>query len=478
MTCHRPHPLLLASLLALAAGRTAAHAALPADEPLPAAPAAVAAPTSAERDAAYQAFRRDFDARRYAEALPSAERVVSLTEVLDARHPDLARAFNNLGATHYELHDYLAAEKAYGRALALIEETHGNLSARLVAPLRGLALTYEGTGHAELAVPLLERAVAISRRSHGLFNATQTELLTPLLDGYVAVGRYRDADRVQQYALQIGEHAYGATDLRLSPALQQLGNWYLRTAQRGQAREVWERLRALCADPAHPDAVCQIIALRGIAESYRLDFQFGVEPLPQARLGEPPLVRDPLELDATRRAQSPFGPDYLLDSAGEHALQRALALAERLEPPASMARAVVLVDLGDWQLVAGHADRALPYYQRALPLVPADSGAAESGQRPLSRPGLLLYRQPAAAERYREQPAALYVEKYAVAEFTVTEEGRVKDVRVVEGDATDAQRAGLLHAVGHAIYRPRFVDGQPAATANVRLRESFRQPKS
>jgi len=486
MTRAPPKPLALLSLLALAAGGAvvraadAPGAAPPAAPPAPAAApaAAAAAASTAERDAEYLAFRADFDARRFAEALPHAERVVALTEQLDARHPDLARALNNLGATHYELHDYVAAQKAYARAVALIEEAQGDLSPRLVAPLRGLALTFESTGRSDLAVPLLERAVAISRRAHGLFNPAQASLLTPLIDGYVAVGRFKDADRVEQYALQIREHEYGTGDPRLFPALQQLARWYTSTGQRVAARQTWERLKSIDADAKHPDPLGQIVALRGIAETYRLDFQEGVEPPPPPRPGELPPLQSALDLDPMRRGQSAFGPDYVLDSAGQEALEHALALAEHLEPPAPLALAVVLVDLGDWQLLAGRPERALPYYQRALPLVPADAGGAESAEGPLSRPGLLLYRHPAASTRYRDQPAALYVEKYAVAEFTVTEAGRVHDPKITEGDASDTQRSAFLYAIGHAIYRPRFVDGKAVATEQVRYRESFRQPKS
>lgn len=470
-----PYWLDLALLLALAAGGPAARAA---DTPPPPATAEGApSPTAtAERDAAYQAFRREFDAGRFTEALPHAERVVSLTEQLDAHHPDLARALNNLGATQYQLHDYVAAEKAYGRALALIEETNGALSPRLVAPLRGLAMTYQGVGRNELAVPLLERAVAISRRSNGLFDPGQRELLTPLVDGYVALARWKEADRVQQYALQISEHEYGTNDPRLFPALQQLGRWYTNTGQRVGARQVWERLRTIMADPAHPDAVGQIVALRGIAETYRLDFQYGVEPMEAPIPGEATVRRDPLEADAARR--SALGPEYVLNSAGQEALERALALAEHLQSSSTLPRAIVLVDLGDWQLVAGRPDRALPYYRRALPLLPAESATAESSESPLSRPAVLLYRAPPASLRLRDQPQALVVEKYAVVEFTVTDDGRVRDAKIVEGDATDSQRSALLSAIGHATYRPRFVDGKPVATEKVRFRESFRQLKN
>jgi len=467
----RPPLLVLLSLCLYGAAR--------ADEPpQPAgAPAVVAPAGGADRAAEYRAFRADFDAQRYNEALPHAERVVALTEALDAHHPDLAKALNNLGATQYRLADFGAAEKAYGRALALVEEAHGSLSAQLIAPLRGLALTYEGSGRNEFAVALLERAVGISRRSLGLFNPQQAELLLPLIDGYTALARWKDADRAHLYILQIAEHQYGPNDLRLFPALQQLGRWYANSLQRNAARQVWERLLAISKDPAHRDPIGQIVALRGIAEAYRLDYQLGPEAIEPPLPGDAPLMPGPLDADAARRAAL-FGPEYALSSQGQDALERALAIAEKLNPPAPTALGVVLVDLGDWFLIEGRTDRALPYYARALPLLVPESGGAEAAGGPLSRPAPLLYRAPPSAQRHRDQPAALVVEKYAVAEFTVTAEGKVKDAKVVEGDATDAQKSSFLFAIGRATYRPRFADGKPVATDNVRYRESFRSMKS
>ncbi|MBS0394388.1 MAG: tetratricopeptide repeat protein [Proteobacteria bacterium] len=487
-------PLLLAAGLAVAASAPCACADAPAAPADPTPPAAVTAPDaapapatapatataapalSAERADAYLAFRRDFDAGRYAEALPHAERVVALTELLDAHHPDLARALNNLGATQYRLSDFAAAAKSYGRAIQLVEESHGELSPRLLGPLRGLALTLAATARPELAVPLLERAVAISRRSQGLFNREQRELLRPLADAYFALGRYRDADRVHQYLFSVSEHELGAQDPRLEGSLQALGNWYESTAQRTAAREVWERLRALAADPRHPDPLGQIVALRGLAASYRQDYALGSEtPAPDSPEATPML--DPSELDPMRRAALGMTPAFVLAPEGQEALERAVTLAEHLEPPAPATLAVVLVDLGDWHQVAGRADKALACYTRALPLLAPAEGAAEGGATALTRPSLLLYRAPPAAQRLRDQPAALVTEKYAVAEFTVTADGRVRDAKIVEGDATEAQRALFLSALGRATYRPRFVDGRPAATEAVRLRESFRQPK-
>ena len=477
----RPPPFLLALAVLVAAPSLAA------DEPAPragaAAPAAPADPAPGavpvaghgDRAAEYQAFRSDFDAGRYTEALPHAERVVALTEAADdAHHAELPSALNNLGATQYRLGDFVAAEKSYARAVALAEEARGALSPRLIAPLRGLALTYQGMGRHEVAVPLLERAVAISRRSLGLFDAGQRDLLLPLADSYVALGRWRDADRAQHYALSIGEHEYGANDARLVPALLQLGRWYLASAQRAAARETYERARALAANRARPDPIGQIIALRGIAEAYRLDYQFGPEFVVDPNHAGEARRLDPLEIENARRNSSMFGPDYVLAAAGEEALTQALSIAEHLNPPAPTAVGVVLVDLGDWQMVAGHNDRALPFYRRALPRLPAESGAAETGPSPLSHPALLLYREAPASMHHRDLPPSAVIERYAVAEFTVTADGRVKDAKIAEGDATDTQRSAYLSALSHAVFRPRFVDGKPVATDSVRQRETFR----
>ena len=95
----------------------------------------------------------------------------------------------------------------------------------------------------------------------------------------------------------------------------------------------------------------------------------------------------------------------------------------------------------------------------------------------MSYPIRLLYRRPARADLYRDRGIATVVEHVAIAEFTVTPTGHVRDAVVVEGDATKSQQHSLTRALANAIYRPRFVDGTPVATPKVRYRESFLQLK-
>jgi tetratricopeptide (TPR) repeat protein len=442
--------------------------------------AAEAGQLLARRETEYRAFRQHFAAGLYNEALPHAEQVVALTEAIDPAQPELASTLNNLGATHYRLGDYVAAETAYARALKLVEERQGAASKKLLAPLRGLALTYHAAGRNDAAVPLLERALAISRHADGLFNPGQQELLLPLTDAYVALGRWADAERQEQYSLRVSEHQFGVNDLRLLPALQRLAHWYEDTRRHQQARQTWQRVFLISADKAHQSFAGVITALRGIAHTFVLDYQFGPEVVedPLARSGAVTLRSELAERDALgRRANTLAAADFHLDSQGREALEQALRIAERASPPSPQALFLVLLDLGDWNQVGEHADKALPFYLRAVPYAPAENGTPESPVNPLAYPRMLLYRQPGSAQRHKDQPAELVTEKFAIAEFTVTAEGKVRDVKIVEGDASDAQRSALAAALGKAIFRPRFADGKPVATDKVRFREVFRQSR-
>ena len=86
----------------------------------PAQPATAAAIQAIDqRMEAYDQFRALYETARFDEALPLAQRVVELSESDRDSETELPIAFNNLGATQYQLASYEAAEASYmkiGRA--------------------------------------------------------------------------------------------------------------------------------------------------------------------------------------------------------------------------------------------------------------------------------------------------------------------------------------------------------------------------
>ena len=185
----RPRPPILAAVATLAL----AVAAL-------AAPGTTRAVTDTERFEVYQSFRTAFDAARFTDALPFAQRLVALTEEqYGAEDRQLVNPLTNLGTVYYRLGDYPNAETTYLRALRLIEGKLAGADRMLMRPLVGLGETYLATKqHAEGATAL-KRAVDLSRNLDGLFNVEQLEILDPLIECYVAAAESSDFPRTVAY---------------------------------------------------------------------------------------------------------------------------------------------------------------------------------------------------------------------------------------------------------------------------------------
>src|SRR5436853_7708433 len=190
------------------------------------APAVALAVTDAERVAVYRDFRAAFDARRYPDALPLAEKLVALTqEQYGANDRELVNPLANLGTTQYRMGDYKGAEEAYLRSVKIAADTGGNGDRLLLRPLHGLGATYYVTRQFEDASVTLQRALDLSRNLDGLLNPGQLTILDPLIGSLVSLERHSEADREFQYAVRVAESAWGSTDPRVVRPVGRSAHW-------------------------------------------------------------------------------------------------------------------------------------------------------------------------------------------------------------------------------------------------------------
>src|SRR5438128_7467610 len=100
------------------------------------APAAALAMTDAERVAVYREYRAAFDAHRYPDALPLAEKLVALSEEqYGANDRELVNPLANLGNTQYRMGDYKDAEDTYLRSEKIATDTCGGSADRRMVRL-------------------------------------------------------------------------------------------------------------------------------------------------------------------------------------------------------------------------------------------------------------------------------------------------------------------------------------------------------
>src|ERR1700736_6177234 len=182
--------------------------------------------TDADRVQVYHEFRAAFDTRHYKDALPLAEKLVSLTqEQFGGTDRALINPLSNLGTTQYRLRDFKTAEATFLRAVKIVEDSGGGADRSLLRPLHGLGATYFATGQYEDASLILKRALDLSRNLDGLFNLEQMSILDPLIDSLVALDRHDDAERAYDYSVHVAESAYGKADLHVIRPLDRHAHW-------------------------------------------------------------------------------------------------------------------------------------------------------------------------------------------------------------------------------------------------------------
>lgn len=416
---------------------------------------ATAAVTDADRTQVYQSFRTQFDARRYQEALPIAERLVALTEEqYGADNRALVNPLTNLGTTQYRLRDYPAAEKNYLRSVEILEATAGATDRQLMRPLHGLGATYLAAGQYEDGSIALKRAVDLSRNIDGLFNVEQLEILEPLIACYVALDATADAEKEHQYALRIAENSFGRTDGRMLGPLDRYARWLERIGRYTTARLLYARALSIAERTAGRGSLQTVSPLQGIARSYRLEFLNGPEQ--EGGDGEP------------------FGNASLADSSnvlrlnpdGERALRMALQTLERSQPVDHQRRGETFVELGDWFTSGGAFTKGVENYREAWKeLSQAGSTAV------LDAPRLIAYRPPPSSVQRSSLNVENSEEHFVEVKLTVTPEGRTSDVELVSSDAPESMQKSVLSSARKARYSPRFENGEPVATQGVTLRE-------
>ena len=98
------------------------------------------------------------------------------------------------------------------------------LCRQVLADAIGLGAVYAATDQHLLAVQLLDRALAVSRRSNGLFNLAQLPLIDQVADSRFAINDFNGVERERLYALKIAEQNFGYNDERTLPPILTLAS--------------------------------------------------------------------------------------------------------------------------------------------------------------------------------------------------------------------------------------------------------------
>ncbi len=436
----------------------------------PIAESAAATPAPRSRSDAFAEFRSLFEARQYELAIAPAKQVVELTDLKSPMGAEeLQVALMNLASTQYHVADYVGAEASYLRVIELVESTGRPASPRLARANAGLAMTYHAAGRHELAAGRFAQAVALSRRSEGLFNEEQLRLLASQAESLVALDRVEEAQAARRYALRVVERRHGANSLRYAQELESIGRWYSSVRAYDASRLSLRHALRIVEAAEGEDSRSLVGPLTAIADNARRRF---LDPT-QRESDSTQEERRTLFHDPAAQMPVSLSPSSLLVE-GQQALERAVRIAGTGADPSPAQVADTHTQLGDWLQWRDREGDALPHYQQAWEA----AGRAQVDGKPLQdalfgQPVLLYHAWPDSWDRYRQRPAAEAGLRHVEIELTVTAQGRTQDAKVL-ADADDRKLAEqALRAASTARYRPRMENGHPVPTAGVRLTQPF-----
>src|SRR6187399_728957 len=407
--------------------------------------------SDADRIAVYREFRVQYDAKKYAEAQPLAERLVELTEAqYGSEELPLTNPLTNLATVHYKLGHYAAAIENYQRTLRILQAKSTIADKQQIRPLHGLGVSFMGANDPESAVVALKRAADLSRNTDGLFNINQIEFIDALIDAYEASGRYPDAEKEALYAMRVEEAAYGRSSIKLLNRLDRLARWYESARRYTSERNVYERALGILAKSTPENDLRRVPPLRGIARSFRLESFYGVEGADTGTTFNAGNAGAPVFSDGTQQRR------------GESSLNAALSIIDANKPANEQLRGEVLVDLGDWFLISNSMRRAFDSYADAWKAL-----ASVSNTRMLESPRILAYRPSiSSVDRSQLDPAEAVI-KTVKLQFKVDRDGRIDEVTSPTTDVPENIVRNSVASMKRSRYAPRIENGQAVPTDDV-----------
>lgn len=391
----------------------------------------------------------------------------------------LEQALTALGDAYLSANQYAPAEVAYREAVQSAEQHGGLESERVLPPLTGLGTTFARAGHNADAIPLLQRAVAITRAQIGMFDLRQQDALKTLAGSLTALGRQSEAQDAMVYRVRVAEKTYGEGNPKVIPWLCDLANWFVDIGKTPEARLTFYTALNIVGTTESLEAPIIVEPLRGIARAWMVRPSYPDDwrrdRYPELGCGLPRAVPPP-ECRTARLGSDGriFVEPRVLHQEGEDALKRALKIVELDPDSPPQTRIETLIQMGDWYQIKESPREALTYYQRAWQLIHTTPKLPDSAATALDVPVRVYYPTPQIVASVPTQVAAVDTEAhYVQTEFTVNADGSVRNARIVDHDTRDRYAREILKAVGESRFRPKFVDGQAVAATGITYREVF-----
>jgi serine/threonine protein kinase/Tfp pilus assembly protein PilF len=304
----------------------------------------------------------------------------TIRAALDNAEPEIAKAFagrpdveaairSTLGVSYRYLGDWELALPQLERALALRREVLAPDDPQVAESLNTLGVLYCLTGQHAKAEPLYQQSLGIREKALGLDHPQVAESLNNLALLYCDTGQYSRAEPLYQRCLKIKEQKLGPDHVEVARSLHNLALLYSDTGRSAEAEPLYRRclqIREEKLGPNHPDVASSVNHLAALY--WQTGRYAEAEPLYQRslKIREEKLGANHPDVAASlQNLAEVYGVMGRYPKA-EELFQRSLKIKEARLGPNHPSVALTLNNLGELYMGAGQYAKAEGLYRRSL----------------------------------------------------------------------------------------------------------------
>ena len=371
--------------------------------------------------------------------------------------------------------------REYNFAVEEIEYTGGAWDRALVEELFALGILQQQQGDHDAAVKTFDRAIHVNRINDGLYTLQQIPHVESMLDSYLALKDWQNADDYNNYLFFIQRKAFGANDPRIIPVLDRLANWNLQAFDLGYGDV--PGLRLSTAQILFKAAARMVGAYFGRSDERYVALKTNIAKsaymVTQYRNYATEVQRPEFRIteDALLRSLNQGGRGPVGYRSGENALLDIVDYYNE-ESSSRVDLAAAISNLGDWYVIFNQRRQARESYNVAWQILAELDNCDELIQQFFGQVlPIPTFGRPTNLETAPPNDSMLEGLRSAYADviFDVSAMGAVRNLRM-QSEITEEnsdQLSRLRREIRRSTFRPLIIEGQPVISQDHQFRYRY-----
>ncbi|MDG1819291.1 MAG: tetratricopeptide repeat protein [Porticoccaceae bacterium] len=346
----------------------------------------------------------------------------------------------------------------YLEAIETAEAETSAYSAELSDLYFGLGKSHFSKREYESARRAYQRGMQIERVNYGLNSLSQTPYLLSIADTESFLGNWEESQDALENVYSINSQAYGETDPRMLPVLDELLDWYMdtykeRTRDGGyqnlvMSERLGNRISKILKTHVPIDDPDAVLRYRKIGHLHYFIAKHIKE------YGEPSDSGFTINSGAT--TSSPRSTSHLHYQRGKTALKKVIESLDQQPNSSASDKAKAIAELGDWYLAFGQRMSATKTYKLAFQTLAESDESPQLSKALFDQPSVIKFTAiEGRQERIEPQEKNLQVS------MTVTKTGVPIKMEILNPpeNITKSEIRSILKDIRSKRFRPRLVDG-------------------